>query len=128
MEIELLSVTPDAETLIESAGRTCYQSVSRIKEGSESDFIKRLIKSGHLSVLEHACVTIRLKKISRALTHQLVRHRLCSFSQQSQRYVKEDNFAYTVPAKIKENKEARAIFTECMENIKNAYTKRTSSF
>lgn len=123
MEVEILTVTPDAEKLIEEAGRTCYQSRNRTQDGTKSEFIKRLIKAGHLSVLEHAYVTIALKGVSRALTHQLVRHRLCSFSQQSQRYVSEDNFFCTVPPRIAEKEETKKIFTECMENIRNAYKK-----
>lgn len=123
MEVEILTVTHNAEKLIEKSGRTCYQSEDKIQEGSEAEFIKRLIKAGHLSVLEHAYVTIRLKGVTRAFTHQLVRHRLCSFSQVSQRYVKADKFPCTVPPKIKENKEANKIFYDCMENIRDAYKK-----
>jgi thymidylate synthase (FAD) len=121
MKVELLAVTPDAEKLVEEAGRTCYQSKDKMREGTSADFIKRLIRAGHLSVLEHAYVTIRLKEVSRALTHQLVRHRLCSFSQQSQRYVREDGFAYTIPPKIDANEEAKNIFVDCMENVRDSY-------
>ena len=65
----------------------------------------------------------RLKEVSRAFTHQLVRHRLCSFSQQSQRYVREDNFSYKIPPKIEVKKEAKEIFVKCMENMREAYKK-----
>lgn len=123
MIVDVLAITPNAEKVIEEAGRTCYQSKGRIKEGSAADFIKRVIKSGHGSVMEHAYVTIRLKEVSRAFTHQLVRHRLCSFSQQSQRYVREDNFSYKIPPKIEVKKEAKEIFVKCMENMRKAYKK-----
>ena len=99
MKVELLSITPNAEELIETAGRTCYQSEA--KEGHVvGNLIKALIKSGHSSVLEHASATFRISEVSRALTHQLVRHRLVAYSQQSQRYVKEDQFSYVVPEAI----------------------------
>ncbi len=123
MKVEILAVTPDAEKVIEEAGRTCYKSSHKMREGSETEFIKRLIKAGHLSVLEHASVTVKLEGVSRALTHQLVRHRLVSFSQQSQRYVKEEGFTYTVPPAIKEKSEAVSIFRDCMEQARNSYEK-----
>jgi len=100
-EITLLSITSNAEELIEDAARTCYQSEpgKNIKVG---DLIKKLIKTGHYSVLEHASAVFRLSGCSRALTHQLVRHRCCSFSQESQRYVKADQFDYVIPPEIYE--------------------------
>jgi thymidylate synthase (FAD) len=101
MKVELLSITPNAEELIENAGRTCYQSEP--KEGYiVGTLIKALIKSGHESVLEHGYATFRIGEVSRALTHQLVRHRICSYSQQSQRYVNEKQFEYVIPPAIRE--------------------------
>lgn len=123
MRIELISITSDAEKLIEEAGRTCYLSFDRAKEGSETRFIRMLIRSGHHSVLEHAHATFRVRGGSRALTHQLVRHRLCSFSQQSQRYVDEQNFAYTEPEAIAGNEEAHSLFTQSVEQAKRIYSR-----
>lgn len=101
MKVELLSITPNVEELIENAGRTCYQS--QPKEGYViGTLIKALIRSGHESVLEHASATFKISEVSRALTNQLVRHRLCSYSQQSQRYVKEKQFDYVIPPSIQE--------------------------
>lgn len=101
MQVKLLSITPNAEELIENAGRTCYQSEA--KEGYiTGTLIKALIKSGHESVLEHGYATFRISEVSRAFSHQLVRHRLCSYSQQSQRYVNEKQFDYVVPPSIRE--------------------------
>lgn len=97
LEVELVAITPDPEQVIEQAGRTCYLSFDRIEEDSCSGFIRRLIKMGHESPLEHAYATFRIRNCSRAMTHQLVRHRLMAVSQQSQRYVNEDSFAYVVP-------------------------------
>ena len=97
LDVELVAVTPDAERVIEQAGRTCYLSFERIGAHSQQEFIQRLIKMGHESPLEHACATFRIRNCSRAMTHQLVRHRLMSVSQQSQRYVDEAGFTYVVP-------------------------------
>jgi len=97
LEVELVAITPEPERVIEQAGRTCYLSFERMDEGSQADFIRRLIKVGHESPLEHAYATFRIKNCSRAMTHQLVRHRLMAVSQQSQRYVDEQQFSYVVP-------------------------------
>lgn len=97
LEVELIAMTPEPQRVIEQAGRTCYLSFDRIEADSHEDFIRRLIKMGHESPLEHAYATFRIRNCSRAMTHQLVRHRLMSVSQQSQRYVAEDGFAYVVP-------------------------------
>ena len=122
-KVELLSITPNAEKLIEAAGRTSYLSSPKQKENSEKAFIRMLIKNQHLSVLEHAYATFRISNVSRAFTHQLVRHRLCSFIQQSQRYVNESNYDYMEPDSIKENPEAHSIFIDLMDRAKEAYIK-----
>lgn len=86
--IEVFKTKDEAEKdilLIEKAGRLCYRSESSISEGSAEKFIKNIIKSGHESVIEHANVSIRIT-CSRSCSHQIVRHRLASFSQESQRY------------------------------------------
>jgi len=97
MKIELVSITPNAVEVIENAGRTCYQSESM---GEVGELARKLIKSGHHSVLEHAYCTFRINGCSRAMTHQFVRHRLMAISQQSQRYVKENQFDYVIPPSI----------------------------
>lgn len=119
MDVKLLSITANAEKLIENAGRTAHLSTG---ENTEK-FIKMLIKKGHNSVLEHASATFRIKDVSRALTHQLVRHRLASYTQKSQRYVSEKEFEYVEPESIKENKDAHIIFTEFMNGAKETYSK-----
>jgi len=123
MKVELLFVTPDAEKLIETAGRTSYLSFGKQGKDTEKTFIKMLIKRGHLSVLEHAYATFRISGVSRAFTHQIVRHRLCSFIQQSQRYVDESNFNFIEPQSIKNNSEAHSIFTESVDNARKTYMK-----
>jgi len=97
LDVELIAITPDAERVIEQAGRTCYLSFDRIGERTQKEFIERLLKMGHESPFEHAYATFRIKNCSRAMTHQLVRHRLMAVSQQSQRYVNEQAFEYVVP-------------------------------
>ena len=75
----------DYSKLIEKAGRVCYKSESRTDSDSATKFIESIIKRGHLSVIEHCSITYKFV-LSRAASHQLVRHRLCSFSQESQRF------------------------------------------
>jgi thymidylate synthase (FAD) len=98
--VELIAITPDPEKIIEVAGRTCYMSFKNLGVDSQSAFIKRLIKMGHESPLEHAYATFRIKNCSRAMTHQLVRHRLMAVCQQSQRYVNSEHFNYVLPETI----------------------------
>jgi len=121
MKVELLFITPEAEKLIETAGRTSYLSFGKQGKDTEKAFIRMLIKRGHLSVLEHAYATFRISGISRAFTHQLVRHRLCSFTQQSQRYVDESKFNYIEPLSIKNHPEAHSAFVDFMEKTRKAY-------
>ena len=82
----LLSHTPDPEVLLERAGRTCYRSEDKITAESAPKFVAMIAHRGHDSVLEHASATI-LFTTDRGITHELVRHRICSFSQESTRYV-----------------------------------------
>jgi thymidylate synthase (FAD) len=121
LDVELVAITPDPEKVIEQAGRTCYLSFDRIEDDSCDGFIRRLIKMGHESPLEHAYATFRIRNCSRAMTHQLVRHRLMAVSQQSQRYVDEDSFAYVVP----EGMPAEFIndFHQDMKTIQQMYRK-----
>jgi thymidylate synthase (FAD) len=122
-KVTLLAITPNAEKLIEEAGRTCYLSLDRITEGSEANFIRRCIINGHHSILEHASASFRVLGASRAFTHQMVRHRLASFSQQSQRYVNEEEFNFIIPPSIAANNEAKAIFIDFMEQARITYKK-----
>jgi len=83
--IELLTITPNAEQLIELAGRTCYKSEDKITDTSAATFIAMIIKRGHHSVIEHASATFRII-CDRGVSHEIVRHRLASYSQESTRY------------------------------------------
>jgi thymidylate synthase (FAD) len=121
LRVKLLFITPDAERLIETAGRTSYLSFDKQKENTEKEFIRMLLKMGHYSVLEHAYATFRIAGVSRAFTHQLVRHRLCSYTQQSQRYVDESRFNYIEPESIKNNPKAHSLFVRFIEDAKRTY-------
>jgi len=104
--VELMAITPNAEDVIERACRTCYLSFHRYNPPASTDeLIKKVIRKQHHSVLEHAMATFRIKGGSRVFTHELVRHRLMSPSQESQRYVeygKTRDFDLVAPPSIKE--------------------------
>ena len=136
VEVKLMAITKNAEKLIERAGRTCYDSIHLppseknkltadqlilFKTKDTPSFIQMLIKNGHLSVLEHAQATFKIRNVSRALTHQLVRHRVASYSQRSQRYVSEKSFPYVTPPAISKNEEALKVFEKAIRNTKTAY-------
>lgn len=130
MQVELLYHTPDPERAVATAARLCYAPVgaSELMETMSDERIKSVLstimKSGHFSTLEHVSYTFAVDGVSRTLTHQLVRHRLASFNQQSQRYVKFDNgFDYIEPPQITENEEAHKIFADCMAQCSEAYSK-----
>ncbi len=119
--VTLLAVTPGAEKLIEEAGRTCYLSLDRIADGSEKSFIRNCIKRGHHSILEHAAASFRITGASRSFTHQLVRHRLASFSQQSQRYVDEAGFNFVIPDSVLADEGAATLFRDFMARAEETY-------
>ncbi len=121
MEIEIISITPAAERVIAEAARTCYLSFDRQSEDADRNLVRSLIRRGHHSVLEHASATFRIKGCSRAFTHQLVRHRLCAFSQQSQRYVDEEGFRAVIPPRIEADPAALEVFQRTLEEIDRSY-------
>lgn len=94
--------------LIELAGRTAYQSREKIIQDSANKFVKMLRDRGHESVLEHSCMTVEFNNVSRGFSHELVRHRLASYTQESTRYVDESNFLVVIPP----NKEANEKLVE----------------
>jgi len=94
---EILSITTDALAHLELAGRTCYKSEASITNGSAEKFVRMICRNHHESVLEHASMTARVT-CSRACSHQLVRHRIGAYSQESQRYVNYRKKGYEVIA------------------------------
>jgi thymidylate synthase (FAD) len=121
MEIELITSTPDPEAVIELAARTCYMSQTMMRHGSASSLLPKLLASGHESPFEHASATFMIRGCSRAMTHQLVRHRLLSVSQKSQRYVSEHSFDYVTPPAMQN--EHRYEFDRDMATIREMYSK-----
>ena len=82
---KILFISPKPLETIEAAGRTCYKSEDKITEGSAEKFVRMIIKRGHLSVIEHAYMSVRFI-CDRGVTHEIVRHRLAAYSQESTRY------------------------------------------
>ncbi|NCO28044.1 MAG: thymidylate synthase (FAD) [Caldiserica bacterium CG02_land_8_20_14_3_00_36_38] len=124
-EVVLLSHTPDPERIVATAMRQ-----SRFKGGVVGvkltrDDIKRLIELAlnlkHFSVFEHVNFTFAIEGISRSCSHQFVRHRFFSFTQQSQRYVKEHGFPFVIPLTIQSEERALSLFLKLMEDIDDAY-------
>ena len=107
MKVSLLTHTPEPEKLVAAAARLCYSNkeVSEILDNFTDEkiekFINKLVELGHESPLEHVSFTFGIEGISRACSHQLVRHRIASYSQKSQRYVEENNFDYVIPPSFK---------------------------
>ncbi|MBU0761606.1 MAG: FAD-dependent thymidylate synthase [Candidatus Altiarchaeota archaeon] len=122
MKVTLLRITGNPEGLIAESARVCYASEAKT-EGANAKLVKNLREWGHMSTFEHACATFMVEGVSRALTHQLVRHRIASYSQQSQRYVNEQGFEYVTPATIEEKTKAKKVFDECVEATRTAYNR-----
>jgi len=120
-EIRIIRVTEEADRLIEEAARGCYSSEISPTDEKRAQFIASLKRRKHLSPFEHASATFQLKNVSRALTHQLVRHRLASFSQQSQRYTEPEVFSYVVPPRVNEDEIARELFMRHRDFTMQAY-------
>jgi thymidylate synthase (FAD) len=120
VDVRLLNHTPEPERAIAAAARLCYAPVGaaelleKMTDEAVRKVLKTVITSGHLSALEHASYTFAIDGVSRAMTHQLVRHRLASYNQQSQRYVSYDDPAFIVPPEIDADPEKRLAFiTAC---------------
>lgn len=129
IKVKLLQYTPEPEKVIASAAKLCYSAVGvdeismGLTEEKTSSFIDMLASYGHYSPTEHVSFTFAIEGVSRSLTHQLVRHRIASYSQQSQRYVKLDAFEYIIPPAIEANKEAKEIFVQAMKRDQEDYDK-----
>ncbi|MCL5981193.1 MAG: FAD-dependent thymidylate synthase [Firmicutes bacterium] len=127
MKVTLLAYTPEPEKIVAAAARLCYSpdGADVLLDGMTKDktqaFLAKLIELGHLSPVEHVSFTFAVEGISRVLSHQLVRHRLASYSQKSQRYVREDDFACIEPPSVAADAEASRLFQEQMKNIRQAY-------
>jgi thymidylate synthase (FAD) len=124
MKVELIAITQylagngNTEALIEHAGRICYRSASR---GNPAAFLRARLREGHESIIEHASATFEVSGISRACSHQLVRHRVASYSQESQRYVNMSEPDIVLPDAIRDNPEAHELWDGFIEQVKTVY-------
>lgn len=130
MRVKLLKYTPDPERLCAAAAMTSYKSegtaklFENISIENARKTIHRVLGYGHYSVIEHATFTFSAEGVSRALTHQLVRHRIASYTQQSQRYVTYDTLEhYVTPPSISETEEAKETYEDALKYISDAYQK-----
>ncbi len=129
MKVNLISHTPDPERLAATAAKLCYSSsgIDSLRDGLTEEktrsFIDMLVSVGHESVMEHVSFTFGIEGISRACSHQLVRHRIASYSQKSQRYVNENGFEFVTPPEIEALPEAESEFDRIMNEITESYTK-----
>ncbi len=132
LKVTLITHTPDPEKTIATAAKLCYSpcdidtiSDDLTPEKIES-FVTMLASIGHESVMEHVSFTFGIEGISRACSHQLVRHRIASYSQKSQRYVNEDGFEFITPPEIAADAEAKAEFDRLMAALTESYSKIAS--
>lgn len=129
MKVKLINYTKNAEETIAQAGKLCYSKVGveeireKLDRGTIEKYISMLMDLGHMSPIEHASFTFAVEGVSRSLSHQLVRHRLASYSQQSQRYVKLEDFTYITPPAIAEDEYSNEIYSKAMDEISIAYDK-----
>lgn len=127
MRVSLLIYTPEPEKLVACAAKLCYSSSSidelseRLTDESASKFVNMLSEIGHESPTEHASFTFGIEGVSRSLLAQLTRHRIASYSVQSQRYVREGNFEYVIPPSIEAVPEAKEEFIRAMEEDQRHY-------
>jgi thymidylate synthase (FAD) len=121
LKVRLLKHTPDAERTCAEAARLCYNPVgvdelgAKLSDEEVRKTLKHIMKMGHYSVIEHASFTFAIEGISRACSHELVRHRIASYSQQSQRHVSEAGFAFVEPPTIKAKPELAKAFESFMD-------------
>ena len=127
MKVRLLAYTPEPEKTVASAAKLCYAAadIDTVRDGLTEEktaaFVEMLADMGHESPIEHASFTFGIEGVSRALLAQITRHRIASFSVQSQRYVREDQFDYVTPPEIAADERALAVYKEAMENDQKYY-------
>ena len=127
MNVTLISYTPQPERTVAMAARLCYsptgaaELAANMSEHQVDSLIEKITSLDHLSTIEHVSFTFAIEGVSRVLTHQLVRHRIASYSQQSQRYVKEHDFEYIIPPTVAANATATERFEKLMATIRDTY-------
>lgn len=129
LKVKLLGYTKNPKKIVSAAIRQCYSAIGasqltkKIPPEKQNELIKMVMGSGHTSTLEHASFTFAIEGISRVCSHQLVRHRIASYSQQSQRYVdlSKNSLEVIIPPKIKENEENLKKFKKIINQIESFY-------
>ena len=127
MKVALIRHTLSPEEVVALGARLCYSRATvdslqqRVSRDDQSEFVSRILSMGHESVLEHASFTFGIEGVSRTLLAQITRHRIASFSVQSQRYVRLDDFHYVIPPEIEAIPEAKAAFLESMDEDAKRY-------
>lgn len=127
MDVNLIKHTPEPEQTVAAAARLCY-SADQVEELLQDmtitrarKFIHKLVEMRHFSPFEHASFTFGVSGVSRSLSHQLVRHRIASYSQQSQRYVSLQNLPVVVPPSISQDPESLDTFLQAVKHVEQAY-------
>lgn len=129
LSVKLVAHTENAEKIVAAAAKMCYSNatteeiISKLDDGQTEKFLDMLVEIGHESPVEHASFTFAVDGVSRTLLAQLTRHRIASYSVQSQRYVKENNFAYVTPPEIECDEEAKKIYIDTMKRDSESYLK-----
>ncbi|MHC1605466.1 MAG: FAD-dependent thymidylate synthase [Candidatus Methanofastidiosia archaeon] len=127
VRVVLLSYTPDPERVCAAAALSTYwykgasQTYDKLSKGEIGEILEKVIGYGHVSVIEHASFTFSIEDVSRACTHQLVRHRLASYSQQSQRYVRIEGMTPVVPKSVSQDPAAKALFETGVDKAVKVY-------
>ena len=127
LNVKLVRYTPEPVRTVAMAAKLCYSQVGvaeiseKMSDEQAEKFVRMLMGFSHMSPIEHISFTFAIEGVSRTLTHQLVRHRLASYSQQSQRYVSENQFDYIVPPLIEKDEKALERFNETMADIQKSY-------
>lgn len=127
MKVTLLAHTPEPEKIIASAAKLCYSAatiddvMAKVTDEEASRFVNMLASYGHESPIEHVTFTFGIEGVSRALLAQITRHRIGSFSVQSQRYVREGLFEYVTPPEIEKIPKAKELFVKAMEDAQKSY-------
>lgn len=131
MTVRLIAHTPEPEKVVAAAAKLCYSDahitdlLDGLTEEKTAKFLTMLSDLGHASPIEHASFTFGIEGVSRTLLAQITRHRIASFSVQSQRYVREKAFEYVLPPEIAAVPQAKALFEQQMERDQQAYDQLT---
>lgn len=129
MKVSLIAYTPNPEKTVAAAAKMCYAAadvdtvMDGLTEEKTASFVDMLSEIGHESPIEHASFTFAIEGVSRALLAQITRHRIASYSVQSQRYVAEKNFEYVLPPEIEAEPKAKEVFLENMKKSHEDYLK-----